>query len=139
MSSRSIKILCGAVVIAAALGVLLWVGISHSTVYYYSVSELEAKGPSVNVRVSGQLVGGSVKGVGTTNISFSIHDRDHSGQAISVTYSGAVPDSFRDQPDTEVVAQGDYLASGSFLASTLIAKCPSKYEAATSSTSTTAR
>ena len=139
MSSRSIKILCGAVVIAAALGVLLWVGISHSTVYYYSVSELEAKGPSVNVRVSGQLVSGSVKGMGTTNISFSIHDRDHSSQVISVTYSGAVPDSFRDHPDTEVVAQGDYLASGSFLASTLIAKCPSKYEAATSSTSTTAR
>ncbi len=126
-------------VIAAALGVLLWVGISHSTVYYYSVSELQAKGPSVNVRVSGQLVSGSVKGMGTTNISFSIHDRDHTGQVISVTYSGAVPDSFRDQPDTEVVAQGDYLANGSFLASTLIAKCPSKYEAATSSTSTTAR
>jgi cytochrome c-type biogenesis protein CcmE len=127
------------VVIAAALGVLLWVGISHSTVYYYSVSELEAKGPSVNVRVSGQLVSGSVKGMGTTNITFSLHDRDGKGQVISVTYSGAVPDSFRDQPDTEVVAQGDYLPGGPFVASTLIAKCPSKYEAATSSTSPTAR
>ncbi len=139
MSPRGIKILCGAVVIAVALGMLLWVGISHSTVYYYTVSELQSKGPSVNVRVSGQLVSGSVKGRGTTNISFSIHDRDHADEVISVAYTGAVPDSFRDQSDTEVVAQGDYLAGGSFLASTLVAKCPSKYEAATSSTTTTAR
>jgi len=132
MSSRGIKILIGAVVIGIALGALLWVGISKSTVYYFSVTELRAKGPAVDVRVSGQLVAGSVKGLGTTDISFSIHDRDHTGEIVSVTYRGAVPDSFRDQPGTEVVAQGDYLAGGTFQASTLIAKCPSKYQAATS-------
>lgn len=139
MGSRGIKILVGSVVIAIALGVLLWVGVSRSTVFYYTVSELRAKGPAVDVRVSGELVSGSVKGLGTTNISFAIHDRDHAGDVVSVTYSGAVPDSFRDQPDAEVVAQGDYLTGDTFQASTLVAKCPSKYQAATTSTSNTAR
>jgi cytochrome c-type biogenesis protein CcmE len=139
VSSRGIRILIGAVVIAIAFGALLWVGISHSTVYYYTVSELRAKGPAVDVRVSGQLVNGSITALGVTDVSFAIHDRDHTGEVISVTFSGVVPDSFRDQPDTEVVVQGDYLSGDTFQASTILAKCPSKYEAATSSTTATAR
>jgi cytochrome c-type biogenesis protein CcmE len=130
VSSRGIKILVGTVVIAVALGVLIWVAVGRGSVYYYTVSELVAKGPMPHVRVSGELVEGSVEGLGTTTLKFVLHDRDQTGQTIAVAYSGAVPDSFKDQPDTEVVAEGDFVGGDSFVATVLEAKCPSKYEAA---------
>ncbi len=130
MSARAIKILVGAVVVAVAVGALVWVGVGRGSVYYYTVSELLAKGPTQQVRVSGELVGGSVEGLGTTTLKFVLHDRDRSDQTISVVYNGAIPDSFKDQADSEVVAEGDFVADGSFVATVLTAKCPSKYEAA---------
>ena len=130
MSARAIKILVGALVIAVAVGVLLWVAVGRGSVYYYTVSELLAKGPAEQVRVSGELVAGSVEGLGTTDLKFVLHDRDKPEQTIAVAYSGAIPDSFKDQPDTEVVAEGDFVGGESFLATILTAKCPSKYEAA---------
>jgi cytochrome c-type biogenesis protein CcmE len=130
MSARKIKIIVGAAVVAIAVGALLWVGVGRGSVYYYTVSELLAKGPQQQVRVSGELVGGTVQGLGTTTLKFVLHDRDKSDQTISVVYNGAIPDSFRDQADSEVVAEGDLLAGGSFAAKVLTPKCPSKYVAA---------
>lgn len=130
MSGRTIKILAGALVIAVAVGALVWVGVGRSSVYYYTVSELLAKGPAEQVRVSGELVGGSVDGLGTTTLTFVLHDRDQDSHIIPVVYSGAIPDSFKDQADSEVVAEGDFAADGSFVATNLVQKCPSKYEAA---------
>ena len=130
MSARTIKILVGAVVVAIAVGVLIWVGVGRGSVYYYTVSELLAKGPTQQVRVSGELVGGTVDGLGTTTLKFVLHDRTEVKQTISIVYNGAIPDSFRDAPDAEVVAEGDLLTGGSFAATNLTPKCPSKYEAA---------
>jgi cytochrome c-type biogenesis protein CcmE len=130
VSARTKKIVAGAVVVAVAIGVLVWVAAGRGSVYYYTVSELLAKGPSQQVRVSGELVGGSVEGLGTTSLKFVLHDRDRPDQVIPVVYNGAIPDSFRDQPNSEVVAEGDLVAGGSFVATVLIPKCPSKYEAA---------
>jgi cytochrome c-type biogenesis protein CcmE len=130
MSARKIKIVVGAVVVAIAVGALIWVGVGRGSVYYYTVSELLAKGPTQQVRVSGELVGGTVDGLGTTTLKFVLHDRTQDTQTISVVYKGAIPDSFRDQADAEVVAQGDLMTGGSFVATNLTPKCPSKYEAA---------
>jgi cytochrome c-type biogenesis protein CcmE len=130
MSGRWIKITVGAVVVVAAVGVLIWVAVGRGSVYYYTVSELLAKGPSQQVRVSGELVGGSVEGLGTTTLRFVLHDRTQTDRTIAVAYNGAIPDSFKDQPDTEVVAEGDFVPGQSFVATVLEAKCPSKYEAA---------
>jgi cytochrome c-type biogenesis protein CcmE len=130
VSSRAIKILAGAVVVAVAVGALVWVGVGRSSVYYYTVSELLAKGPTQQVRVSGELVGGSVEGLGTKSLKFVLHDRDRSDQTISVAFNGNIPDSFRDQANAEVVAEGDLVTGDSFVATLLMPKCPSKYEAA---------
>jgi cytochrome c-type biogenesis protein CcmE len=130
MSGRSIKILVAAVVVAVAVGVLVWVGVGRGSVYYYTVSELLAKGPTQQVRVSGELVGGTVQGLGTTTLKFVLHDRNQSDATVPVVYTGAIPDSFKDQPDSEVVAEGDLVPGGSFVATVLTPKCPSKYEAA---------
>jgi cytochrome c-type biogenesis protein CcmE len=130
MSARGIKILVAAVVIAAAVGVLVWVSVGRGSVYYYTVSELLAKGPTQQVRVSGELVGGSVQGLGTTTLKFVLHDRDQTNQTIAVVYTGVIPDSFKNQADSEVVAEGDFATRDSFSATVLIQKCPSKYQAA---------
>lgn len=130
MSGRTIKILAGAVVVAVAVGVLVWVGVGRSSVYYFTVSELLAKGPTEQVRVSGELIEGSVDGLGTTTLTFVLHDRESADHTMAVVFNGAIPDSFRDEPNAEVVAEGDYVGDGSFNATGLTQKCPSKYEAA---------
>jgi cytochrome c-type biogenesis protein CcmE len=130
MSSRAIKITVGAVVVAVAVGVLIWVAVGRGSVVYYTVSELMAKGPTEQVSVSGKLVSGTVEGLGTTTLKFVMHDRDNVANTIAVTYNGVIPDSFKDQADAEVVAQGDFLAGQAMTAYAIQAKCPSKYEAA---------
>lgn len=132
MSSRTIKIVIGAAVVVIAVGALVWFGVGRGSVYYYTVSELVAKGPATQVRVAGRLVEGTVQGMGTADLKFVIHDREQTASTIAVAYSGVVPDSFKDSADTEVVAEGDFNADGSFAAKSLQAKCPSKYEAADS-------
>lgn len=130
MSSRVIKISVGAVVVAVAVGVLIWVAVGRGSVVYYTVSELLARGPAQQISVSGELTGGTVQGLGTTNLRFVMHDRENPARTISVTYTGVVPDTFKDQPDAEVVAEGDFAAGQTLTATAIQAKCPSKYEAA---------
>jgi cytochrome c-type biogenesis protein CcmE len=54
-------------------------------------------------------------------------------KVIFVSYTGAVPDTFREprpnEPAPEVVVTGDLLQQNKFAAVDLLAKCPSKYEA----------
>ena len=59
-------------------------------------------------------------------IRFVISDGGHS---LPVVYSGIVPDIFR--PGITVVVEGHYTGQGPFQAQTLLAKCPSKFQAAT--------
>ena len=126
---RKIRLLVGIGVIVVAVAVLLWVGIGRGAVYYYSVSEIKALGSVEHVRVSGELVGGSLTGSGTS-FTFAVSDRDKPFETVKIAYDSALPDAFKDQPGFEVVAEGDYDGSGNFSADSLITKCPSKYEAA---------
>ncbi len=48
--------------------------------------------------------------------------------AIPVAYHGIVPDTFVDNAD--VVVEGNMDDTGTFVAHTMLAKCPSKYESA---------
>jgi cytochrome c-type biogenesis protein CcmE len=60
------------------------------------------------------------------DLRFSVYDPDHQDVTIPVKYHGVVPDTFME--NSEVVVEGS-LGTGSFEAHTLLAKCPSKYEA----------
>jgi len=120
----------GGAIVLVAVGVLLWLGLEHGTVYYYSVAEMRAVGAAQRVRVSGELEGGSLTGGATDGFVFTLRDRDTPAVKLVVTYDGALPDAFKNEPGAEVVAEGDYDGEGTFSAHTLIMKCPSKYEAA---------
>jgi len=90
------------------VGVLLWFAVGRGAVYYYSVSELLANGQASNVRVSGELQGGSLVESGAGDYTFVIHDREQPGLTLKVAYSGALPDAFKNEPGAEVVAEGDF-------------------------------
>lgn len=129
------RFLIAGIVIAVAIAALTAAALRNNMVYYYTVAELEAKGPADNVRVSGNLVNGTVAktGVGSA-VTFRIVSKGAPDEQLAVTYTGTVPDTFKDDPanPVEVVVEGDYLPDGTFAGRSMLAKCPSKYKRASS-------
>jgi cytochrome c-type biogenesis protein CcmE len=128
--SRKARIIIAVTVVIVAAGILLWLGLGRGSVYYYSVAELKNVAAADNVRVSGELTGGTLQKQNGTHVTFTMHDRADSSDSLNVVYDGALPDTFKNQDGAEVVVEGSRLANGDFQAQTFIAKCPSKYEAA---------
>ncbi len=115
-------------VVALTAAVLLAAGLVYTS---FSASS-EAREPSELAGVSGgsyQLTGkvadGSVGHFGT-ELRFEVHDRDDPSKAIPVTYTGTIPDPFRE--GREVIVSGT-VDNGTFVAEkdSLITKCPSKF------------
>jgi cytochrome c-type biogenesis protein CcmE len=88
-------------------------------------SQLLANTGSGDYKLTGKVVDGSVKRQGE-DLSFAVRDRDGSA-SVPVTYSGVVPDPFRE--GREVIVDGK-LEGGTFVAQrdSLVTKCPSKFE-----------
>lgn len=123
--SSKLAVLAAAIV--AAAGYLIFTAMQTSAVYYLTVGELLAAGPSIHgqpVRVAGNVVPGSIQRE-PTSLVVRFEAEDGSGR-IPVVYRGVLPDIFGD--GVEVVVEGRYQADGVFTASTLFAKCPSKFE-----------
>jgi cytochrome c-type biogenesis protein CcmE len=98
-------------------------------VYYLGVGEfLDKQGKSdlgENFRINGNVVEGSIdKPPGALEARFVMTDGT---RQLPVVYSKETPDTFVD--GAEVVVEGALGADGVFVAHTLLAKCPSKYEA----------
>jgi cytochrome c-type biogenesis protein CcmE len=115
----------------AILGAVIYLVVSNtqaSAVYYMTVSELKSCKTCVtqDVRVAGVVQSGFVRNDAQQTISFVI---TQGSQKLPVTYTGVVPDIFA--PGITVVVEGYYTGSGPFQAQTLLAKCPSKFQAAT--------
>jgi cytochrome c-type biogenesis protein CcmE len=121
------KFLIGGLIIVLAVAYLGYTGFKSSATYYYTVSEVVEKGTSVygeKLRVSGKVVADSVHSeTDSHSLSFSL---DAEGKDLPVVYEGIVPDTFRN--DSDVVVEGRFDPSGVFQASTILTKCPSKYE-----------
>jgi cytochrome c-type biogenesis protein CcmE len=81
------------------------------------------------VRAEGNLVHGSLtKRDSPCEYRFTI---EKNGTEVPVRYPNCVvPDTFRDVPDMPVgvTVEGELLADNSFAATSVLAKCPSKYE-----------
>jgi cytochrome c-type biogenesis protein CcmE len=123
-----------AVLVVAIVGTLAWLaasGISESKTYYKTISELKsASGQETakRVRVTGDVVPGSIKREGE-RVHFVIAEKEHN-LTLNVVYTGKdpLPDTFRDS--AQAMADGKMNPDGTFHASAIAAKCPSKYEAA---------
>lgn len=130
MATRfSKKIAISVAVLVAGFVVLFGVGLKGSLVYYLTVGEfLEKQGRSdlgENFRVNGNVVAGSIqKTTGVLGARFMMTD---GSKQLPVVYAKETPDTFVD--GAEVVVEGSTGPDGLFVAHTLLAKCPSKYEA----------
>ncbi len=78
------------------------------------------------VQVSGQVVTGSFN-LDESGISFSIYDaEDTTGSELPVRYEGSVASTFGN--DVSAICTGKMGEDGVLYATTLVTKCPSKYE-----------
>jgi cytochrome c-type biogenesis protein CcmE len=129
LGSQNLKFFVAGGVIALAVAYLVLVGLQGTTVYFLTVSELEAKGPAAHnqlYRVSGNLVPGTLaKDSSGLGIHFLI--ADETSKPLPVVYRGGqVPDIMGD--NIEIVAEGKLDAHGTFTANSVLAKCPSRLE-----------
>ena len=129
MNAR-IKFLIGGVVILGGAGVLMANAIKQTGEYYLTPQELETKVASdpsfagTGVKVGARVVNGSiVRAPSGREVSFRVTD---GAQTIPVVYRGIAPDTFTDGVD--VVVEGRLGPDGTFHATTLLAKCASRYE-----------
>lgn len=133
MPARKIKFIAGFAVIAVSLLVLVVSSSQQLSMYYFTVTELEAREIDFvdkRIKLAGKVVPGSIKQIdGNRTVEFLIWEpleKDAFSEKRAVLYSGIIPDTFRDESD--VVLEGKTNANGVFVAETLLAKCPSKYE-----------
>ena len=124
------KFLIGGIIILLAIGSLGFMAFKGAATYYYTVTEAIAPGNSLsgqNIRVAGQVAPGSVvqEASNNKNISFVLLDTINTGDHLSVTYNGNLPDAFKEGNDA--VVEGSLSSSGVFKAQQIIVKCPSKY------------
>jgi cytochrome c-type biogenesis protein CcmE len=128
MSHKAIKIGLTALVIATAFGALLFTTLQDNLQYYKYVDEVatsQREWEGKTIQVHGNVVPGSITGtIDRRDWKFALQRK---GKVISATYSGAPPDTFKD--NAEVVLTGQFTPHG-FSATDMTAKCPSKYEEA---------
>jgi cytochrome c-type biogenesis protein CcmE len=119
-------------VVALSAAVLLAAGLVYTSFNASSEakepSQLVNASPNQTYELTGDVVPGSIHHAGD-QLDFQISDRDGS-HPIPVTYSGTVPDPFRD--GREVIVTGR-LQGGTFVGEqdSLITKCPSKFTTTT--------
>ena len=125
------KFLLGAGLIAVSVGYLIVSGVKDTGVYFVTPLELaqrvaeDSSVYNVGIRMGARVVPGTIRrDVATQMVYFDVSDGT---QTYSVVYHGLPPDTF--DGDVDVVVEGRLGPDGLFHASSLLAKCGSKYEA----------
>jgi cytochrome c-type biogenesis protein CcmE len=130
MSKKTSRALISAVVVMSALALLLTITVSEGAAYYKHVDEVMTAPDQwygKNMQLHGFVVDGSIlKRPSSLDYKFMVKSGAHTVEA---TYTGVVPDTFKD--GAEVVLSGRLSRSGFQVdRNGVMAKCPSKYEAA---------
>ncbi|HSM15745.1 MAG TPA: cytochrome c maturation protein CcmE [Gemmatimonadales bacterium] len=127
------KFLLGAVLIVGSVGFLIFEGVRQTGVYFLTPTELAqrtAQDPTfhnVGLKMGARVVPGTIqRDAATQTVEFNVTDGTTS---YPVIYQGLAPDTFNDEQEIEVVVEGRLGTDGVFHATTLLAKCGSRYEA----------
>ncbi len=149
---RNLKFLIGGLLIVAAVVYLVISSTQASAQYFLTVEDLQARKAEMqgkDVRVSGAVIGDSIKyDAKNLTLSFTIADIpgdnnvidargglaavlkaavvDQSLPRLNVVYSGVKPDLLKNE--AQAIVTGKYNADGTFSATELLLKCPTKYE-----------
>ena len=124
--TRRVKFVAGGLVILAALGYLVYAGVSQSVVYFVTPSELlAAPVPSKTYRLGGLVQPGSLKWEPKSlDLSFTLSDGKAS---VPVRHKGTPPDLFAE--GRGAVVEGSWTKEGYFKASLILAKHSEEYKA----------
>ena len=130
MDGRRMKFVLFAAGILVSMAVLLYAAINQGgggLAFYMTVEEfLENPPAGDNFRVNGKVKEGSIERLPSgMDVAFVMTDGQ---RTLPVVYHGIIADTFVDGAD--VVVEGAMGDEGQFVASTMLAKCPSKYESA---------
>jgi len=137
MTHRYIKIGVTAAVLASAFGFMMWSTLRDGAEYYKHVDEFVAQKNELqgkSLRLEGYVVPGSImNNKNTMEYRFKIQNNPirsgEPGNVVEISYSGSVPDTFKGE--AQVVLPGKMTSDGFHPnPNGMIAKCPSKYEAA---------
>ncbi|MBF0183827.1 MAG: cytochrome c maturation protein CcmE [Magnetococcales bacterium] len=113
-------------VVGGALAMLVFTSFTGALVYFYTPSEIMAKGNELNgrkVRIGGMVQEGSlVREPGTLKIRFLVADNN---ERLPVQYEGMTPDLFREGQG--VIVEGTWRAGATFQAATILAKHSEDY------------
>ncbi len=130
MRPKNLKVALTGLVFFLFAGFVVVQGVRKTWVYYYTPAELMERAAQVDGRVvktSGVVVPGTVEREGL-NVRFLMAEE---GETLRVAYRGPLPDAFTDE--VPVVVEGTFRAADRFVeATTLMTKCPSRYEEAES-------
>ena len=135
VSPNTLRIGIASVIIVGTIGWLAFTGYGSSKSYYVTIPELVKMGDKAyhsQLRVEGFVEPGSIKQDGP-HVDFVLNQFEShaanaaSGRLLKVSYKGSEPppDTFKD--NAMAVANGTLGSDGVFHATTLQAKCASKY------------
>ncbi len=121
-----------ALLLLGGLGFLMFTGFAEDSAYFLNVSEALAMEPEQlgHARLFGNVAADNLEhGTERPGVVFTLVDKENIAKTLRVQYDGAVPDTF--EPGVEVIVEGALSADPAapvFTATTLMTKCPSKYE-----------
>ena len=151
-SGSRLKFILAGGLIVVAIGLLIGASTSSNSQYYLTIQELQSRSAAMSgqeVRISGAVLGktiaydsknlvltfeianipGDQKEVDARGgIAKVLHDaaNDPGLPHLKVVYHGAVPDLLKDE--AQAIITGKLQADGSFNATELLLKCPTRYQ-----------
>ncbi len=123
-----IKYLIGGLIAVALVVALIFVSVSQGSAYYLTIDEaLGGKArPGQTVRIDGYVGEGTVTwDAQAVTLRFDLMDKDRT-RRLPVIYRNAPPEGFTE--GSGLMVEGSVNADGSFQATQLLTRCPSKYE-----------
>ncbi len=153
-SHSRVKFIIGGLLIAAAIGYLIYSSTSANAQFFLTVEELQTRGQTLagqDVRVSGAVDGKTIQyDPQSLTLTFTVADVpgdnsvidaqgglaavlhaaviDSSRPRLKVAYHGPRPDLLKDE--AQAIMTGRLGADGVFQANELLLKCPTKYQEA---------
>jgi len=129
MNKASLRLILVTIAVVGSVAYLILSGVKQTGLQYMSVTELATLNrppKSGGFRLDGTVAAGTVEyDQRTPRLHFKMTDGK---EAIAVVYDGLMPDAFA--AGREVVVEGTYRHTDrTLVASKLVTKCPSKYEA----------
>jgi cytochrome c-type biogenesis protein CcmE len=122
--TRSPARLVIALAVAAVLSVfLIYTALAGSTP---SLQPSNLAGHKGTIALTGKVVGHVSGNASTSGLRFKLHNINGDSPTVPIVYRGSVPDLFKTGRDVNVTG---HIQNGTFIATAMTTKCPSKYTA----------